>query len=173
MKKIAFFALAACLTLASCSDDDSTAVNNETSIVGTWKLTAFEMNESFDLNNDGTLTTSLITESGCYNNSNIVFNSNGIAYATIEELEIDVTGAAENNWEYTVNCIPGTEEGAAYIVEGNTVTVTPPGTESFTMTKSGNTLSLEIPVMTSVPVEGTNGEITYDFVGGTAVFTKQ
>lgn len=175
MKKIALFAFAGLLSLASCSEDDSTAVNTETSIVGTWKLTSFNMNESFDLNNDGTASTSLISESGCYNNSNIVFNSNGIAYATIEELEInlDIVVGTENTMEYTIACLPGTSQGAAYIVEGNTVTVVAPGEDSLSLTKSGNTLSVSIPQMTSVPVEDTNGEVTYDFIGATLVFTKQ
>jgi hypothetical protein len=63
MKKLAFIAVLACSTFVSCNDDDNnTEVNTGASLTGTWKLTAFNVAEPFDLNNDGTSSQSLITE---------------------------------------------------------------------------------------------------------------
>ena len=68
MKK--FIAMAAVALLSfSCSDDDSNEL--VTSVEGTWTLTSFELNQALDINGDGTASTDMITESGCFGNSTI------------------------------------------------------------------------------------------------------
>jgi hypothetical protein len=109
----------------------------------------------------------------------VVFGANNTAVFTIQELDInlDAVAGSQNEMEYTVDCIDGTPEVATYTVNNNNVTLDFPGTEDdatpLVLVRSGNTLSVQIPEVTAVPVEGTNGEITYDFIGATLVFTKQ
>ncbi|GGB70450.1 hypothetical protein GCM10007424_08010 [Flavobacterium suaedae] len=178
MKK--FIALAAVALMGiSCSDDDSSETNGgSASIEGTWKLTAFTLNEGADLNNDGTVSTDMISESGCYSNSSFVFSSNNVATINIEELEIDLdlVIGTEDSYEYSIDCVEATPEVGTYAVSGNTVTITGSdgegGTESIPLALSNNTLTLTLPEFVDVPVEE-NGEVTYSFVGASLVFTKQ
>lgn len=175
MKKILTLATAAILIM-SCGNDDDAASNS--SVNGTWKLTAFETEEAVDLNDDGTSSTDLIAESGCYNNSNIVFNDNNTATFSMQELhiEIDLVVGTENTYEYTINCDPGIAEVATYTVSGNTVNVTfdygDGDTETIAFVRSGNTLTITIPEIVYVPEEN-GGEVSYTFLGATLQFTKQ
>ncbi len=179
MKKLIVLAVAAFLTL-SCSDDDNNSTSN-TSLEGTWKLTAFNLNEAVDINEDGTASVDFISETGCYNNSNIVFSGNNVATLNMQELdiELDLVIGTEDSYEYSIDCIDATPEVAAYSVSGNSVSVISTyvedgvtETETIVMTQSNNTLTVTIPEFTNVPVEE-NGEVTYTFVGATLVFTKQ
>lgn len=177
MKKIIALAAVALMGI-SCSDDDSSETNGgSTSIEGTWELTAFTLNEEADLDNDGTASTDMMAESGCYSNSNLMFSSNNVATINIEELEIDLdlVVGTEDSYEYSIDCIGATPEVAAYTVAGNTVNITVTDgedSESIPLVKSNNTLTLTIPEFVDVPVEE-NGNISYSFVGATLVFTKQ
>lgn len=157
MKKIAFFALAACATLASCSEDDSTAVNNNTnaSLVGTWKLTALNVTEAIDLNGDGTSSTNMVDETGCYDGSTIVFNADNTAVLTMEEADISI----DENMAVVINCNMLEPVSGTYVENGNNVDITIDG-ETGTAVKSGNTLTL-------TEAAGTQQ------LGGTLVFTKQ
>lgn len=179
MKKLFVLAAAAFLTL-SCSDDDSNPTTSA-SVEGTWKLTAFNVNEAVDINDDGTASVDFISETGCYNNSNIVFSGNNVATLSIQELdiELDLVIGTEDSYEYSIDCVDATPEVATYSVSGNSVSVTSTyvedgvtETETIVMTKSNNTLTVTIPAFTSVPTEE-NGDIIYTFVGATLVFTKQ
>lgn len=177
MKKIIALAAVALLGI-SCSDDDSSETNGgSTSIEGTWKLTAFTLNEGADLNNDGTASTDMISESGCYSNSSLVFSTNNVATINIEELEIDLdlVVGTEDSYEYSIDCVEATPEVAAYAVAGNTVNITVTDgedSETIPLVKSNNTLTLTIPEFVDVPIEE-NGNVTYSFVGASLVFTKQ
>ena len=179
MKKLFVLAAMAFLTV-SCSDDDNNSTGS-TSIEGTWKLTTFDHNEEVDLNEDGTASADMISESGCYGNSNITFSADQVATINIEELEInlDLVVGTEDSYEYSLECVESTPEVATYSVSGNSVSVVSTyiedgvtETETIVLTRSGNTLTVSIPAFTDVPVEE-NGEISYSFVGATLVFTKQ
>lgn len=176
MKKFLTIAAAA-IMMISCGDDDSESTG--TSVNGTWKLTAFELDQDVDFNEDGTSSSDLIAESGCYDNSNIVFNNSNVATFNFQELdiELDLVIGTENTYEYTIDCLPSTPEVAAYTVSGNNVNVTfdygDGETDTMVLVKSGNTMSVTIPEFTYVPEEGNDGEVSYTFVGATLVFTKQ
>lgn len=169
MKKLALIALAA-FAIACSDDDNDSAVNVNASIDGTWKLTAFTLDEPVDFNGDNAATTNLITESGCYDNSTIVFVSGTNATLNLQELDITLV-STELGTDLAVDCIDSVPMIYTYTVTDNSVMFDGETAQAFT--RSGNTLSVHLPAVTGVPVEGTDGEVTYDFVGGTLVFTKQ
>ncbi|MCR5863328.1 hypothetical protein LRS05_14905 [Flavobacterium sp. J372] len=173
MKKVFFAAALIGLTFAACSDDDDQQTN--VSVEGNWKLTGFTLDEPVDFNQDGTATANLIGETGCYTNSGIVFLGTGQAIVSLEGLdaELIVEGGTET---VNIDCLPADVFTGPYTVTENTVVLSGDlgdGEEDVVMTRSGNTLSVYFPEVQDVPVEGTNGEVTYDLVGGTLTFTKQ
>lgn len=169
MKKLALIALAA--FAIGCSDDDSNSTANvNASVDGTWKLTAFTLDEPVDFNGDNAASTNLITESGCYNNSTIVFVSGTNATINLQELDVTLI-STELGSSLAIDCIDSTPMVSTYSVTDNSVVFDGETEQAFV--RSGNTLSVHLPGVTGVPVEGTDGEITYDFVGATLVFTKQ
>lgn len=179
MKKLIILAVAAFLTLSCGGEDDTTIVG--ASVEGTWDLTAFDINEAFDLNGDGTSSQSLISEAGCYQNSSLEFHSDNTVTINIEELDInmELVIGTEDTYEYTVDCIEATSETGTYAVIGNNITITVQGeidgemqTETILLIRDGNTMTLTVPEMVNVPVDE-NGEVTYSFVGATIEFTKQ
>jgi hypothetical protein len=169
MKKLALIALAA-FAIACSDDDNDSATTVNASLDGTWKLTAFTLNEPVDLNGDNAATTNMIIESDCYDNSTIVFVSGTTATLNLQELDITLV-ATELGTDLAVDCIDSVPMVYTYTATDNSVTFD--GETVHTFTRSGNTLSVDLPTVAGVPVEGTDGEITYDFVGGTLVFTKQ
>jgi hypothetical protein len=171
MKKIILMALAIS-SLLSCSNSDDD--NSSVAIDGTWKLTAFSTQDPCDFNNDGVATTNFMNETGCYNNSKIVFTGSNTATAAIQEVLIDmtVTVGTTNGYTVVVDCeanpIP---ENVPWSQNGNIVTIgASPDNLDFTL--SGNTLSATIPNFTQIQTYQ-NGTIITDFTGATLVFTKQ
>ena len=61
----------------SCSADDMQDSNNS-SITGVWKLTAWNIEGGFDINNDGTVSLNLLNEIECSRNETLFFDNNGI-----------------------------------------------------------------------------------------------
>lgn len=74
MSKLLFILCFASLLFASCSSED----NEDSSIVGTWKLTAWDVVDGFDINNDGTVSTNILDEIECANNETLIFETNGV-----------------------------------------------------------------------------------------------
>lgn len=176
MKK--FIAIAAVALLGfSCSDDDNSTVLT-TSVEGTWTLTSFELNEAIDLNDDGTASTDMIAESGCFSNSAITFNDDNTATVSFEELDINVTPVegTEDEYEYSVECLGSTAQTTLYTVSGNTTSVIfeyeDGSTETLDFTMSGNTLTVVVPALSDLPIAD-DDNIAYSFVGATLVFTQQ
>lgn len=161
---MAFVAMA----MMSCSDDD----NENVALTGTWKLTGFTLDQGVDLNNDGTASSNLITESGCYNNSTVVFGSSNSATFNIQELDIDyeVVSGTQNSYEYTVDCLGGENETTTYTTSGNNVIVNVGG-EEMVFIQNGNKLTSTF-VGGGVPVND-NGDTDFQILTGTVEFTKQ
>lgn len=84
MKKL-FLGAAALLALSCSSDDDGGNV----SVEGTWKLTKFELTDGIDFNNDGTASTNLRAETGCFTNSTIVFEDNDAVTFNMESIDVE------------------------------------------------------------------------------------
>jgi hypothetical protein len=98
MKNVKNFVMATigCLALSpvviSCSDDDDNNNNTDNSqLVGTYRMTAFNAPMAIDFNNDGTSSVNLMDESNCYNDSFLVVNQNGTYTMTSNTVNIDGT----------------------------------------------------------------------------------
>lgn len=139
----------------------------EVILPGIWKLTELNLEEPFDFNGDGTSSTSLMTESNCYQNELMAFLPDFSGIATSNSYA-NITIEGET---FTVECIEEVEETSFnWAQTGNTVTVTIDGV-NFTATQTGNTLTYVIPegFFTSDGEEG-GVEILQDM---TFVYTKQ
>ena len=175
MKKLIAIAAIALLSF-SCSDDDANELN--TSVTGTWTLTSFELNEELDLDGDGTASSDMIAESGCFANSAITFNTDNTATVVFEELDIDATliEGTSNEYEFDVECLGTVSQTTLYTTSGNTTTLTfeyeDGTTETLDFTLSGNTLTVVVPALSDLPIEN-DDDIAYSFVGATLVFTQQ
>jgi hypothetical protein len=152
MKKVLLFALAAGM-LASCSNDDENTIsggNNSGNLAGTWKMTGFTVSTPVDLNGDGTAGNDVIAETGCYDNSVMIFSSNGSVSVKSQE-----SGYNVETGEMTCDRLP-TQNGN-YTVQADVINITVAG-ETFAFTRTGNTLT------------GTDDSA---FGQATMVFTKQ
>ncbi|OIQ21799.1 MAG: hypothetical protein BM557_03125 [Flavobacterium sp. MedPE-SWcel] len=160
MKKLVALAAVAFLSL-SCSDEDNTVVNTdeEITIDGTWNLTSFNLEQAIDLNNDGTESTDMIAETGCFNNSSLVFDTEDSVLMNFQEIDIDldiVTGT-EDMYEFAIECLDAITETATYNVVGNQVFITIQDEdnsdleETIILTQSENTLTVTIPEYTEIP----------------------
>jgi hypothetical protein len=140
MKKITMIAFAA-LALVSCGDDD--AATTDVALTGTWKLTTFTLGTPVDFNNDGNATNNFKNETGCYNNTNLVFGTNNTVIASIEEPEIEyqLVEGTQDTYNVVVDCGTVTPLTGAYAQTGNNVLITVDG-DPATFVKSGNTLTL-------------------------------
>ena len=149
--------------------------DNPTTLNGTWLLTAWNTAEAFDLNNDGTATTSVLDEMNCYNNETITFNSdntcviNNTSYA---EITADIVVGTTNEVEFTVDCIQENEIlNYTWSQNGNAVLITDDFGDANSWTLDGNTLSLTIPEgFTVFEADGFDVYTTTDL---TFVYTKQ
>jgi hypothetical protein len=173
MKKLLLLVATTVLFVAcSKSDDDNTPQN--ATIDGTWKLTAFTTNSACDFNNDGVLTTNFMNETGCYNNSKIVFSGSNIVTSYLQELDVqfDIVVGSTNGYLSTIDCQANpVPESSTWTQNGNTVTLgTSPDNIDFNL--AGNTLTAVIPDFTDVQTLE-NGVVVTHVTGAILVFTKQ
>jgi hypothetical protein len=172
MKKLLLLVATTTLFISCSKSDDDT--NQNASIDGTWKLTAFTTVEPCDFNNDGALTTNFMNETGCYNNSKIVFSGSNTVTSYIQELDIqfDITIGTTNGYLATVDCeTTPLPDDTTWSQSGNTVTIgVAPDNIDFTL--SGNTLTAVIPDFVDVQTLE-SGVVVTSASGATLVFTKQ
>ena len=149
MKKLLVFSVVSLFLFSCSSDDDAPAPVDP--IVGTWKMTAFEVENQYDLNNDGTASRELISETNCYQNETIQINEGGAAIANSNSF-LTVVGTlvagTTDQYTYTFTC-----ENEAEITptnwtlngttlsfqedDGFTVTATYNGSNEFSFTVPG------------------------------------
>lgn len=172
MKKL-FGLLLIAIVFTACSKDDDN--NNASSIEGTWKMTAFETETAYDLNNDGTASKSVMDETNCYQNETLEFNADGTgtAYNTSRaNIELTLVVGTTDEYEYTVTCVSENDTTPfLYTKNGNDIVLSLAGsTQSATL--SGNTLTyvFQDGFFVDVDNNGTTTTITEDI---TFVFTKQ
>ncbi|MES2863608.1 MAG: lipocalin family protein [Bacteroidota bacterium] len=141
------------LTFVSCDDEpvDPTLLNTannpssgggtpSTTVVGTYKLTAFNTSVSTDLNNDGTSSTNQLSETTCFNNSFLTLNANNTFSADSKGVEIDLG-------TNTLDCFTDPVTIGTWAVSGSTLTTTyvdSGTTYTETYTISGNTLTYSL-----------------------------
>lgn len=166
MKKLIFMGAAAMLALSCSSDDDGGNV----SVEGTWKLTKFEITEGIDFNNDGTASTNLRLETGCFNNSSVIFSDDNEVTFSMESIDVEPQ-EVEGGFDYTVDCSAPNSSSGTYTVANNAVTINTGG-DPVAFTRNGNKLTFAIPESITVPIEQ-DGEIVQTELGAYIEFTKQ
>lgn len=125
----------------SCSSDDMQDSNN-LSISGVWKLTAWNIEGGFDINNDGTISSNLLNEIDCSRNETLFFDNNGVVSLnttfnpdigiallneTTDEYSFDVTcdteGVISLATEYTIKDSIITIGESEAMIEGNQISL--------------------------------------------------
>lgn len=148
--------------------------NQPLGVAGTWLLTAWNVVEPLDLNNDGTENTNLLDEMDCYTNETLVLNGDntGTAMSTsYAEFDIFIEAGTENSFDFTINCIEEIENtNVTWTQDGNIVSIDD-GFSVSDWTLVGNTLSITIPEGFSViNAEDAEVTVTQDL---TFIYTKQ
>ncbi|WP_420571749.1 hypothetical protein [Kordia sp.] len=104
MKKLLLFSVLS-VFLCSCSSDDDAAPIDP--LVGTWKMTRYQVENAYDFNLDGTANTDLLAEVDCYQNETIQINADGSALAvSTSYLSIiaELVAGTTNQFTYTLDC---------------------------------------------------------------------
>ena len=171
MKFLLAVTLLAGLTFSCSNDDDG---NNNVAVEGTWKLTAFNIESSIDLNGDGTASSDLLEETNCYQNEIIEFNADNSA--TVKSTSyLDMEGQYDANtgaFEIITNCVSEIENLAGtWAQAGGTVTVTVNG-QPVVFTQAGSVLTATVPAGYEVPTDD-NGTVAYVSEELTIQYTKQ
>ena len=171
MKIVLAVLLLAGLTYSCSNDDDG---NNTVAVEGTWKLTAFNIQSTIDLNADGNASSDLLEESNCYENETIEFNADNTATVkSTSYLELEGEyDAATGAFEIISNCINEIENLAGtWTQAGGTVTVSVNG-QPVVFTQAGSVLTATIPAGYEVPTDD-NGTVAYIAEELTIQYTKQ
>ncbi|WP_298496693.1 hypothetical protein [uncultured Algibacter sp.] len=111
MNKLLLNLCFACILVffTSCSSDDAQD-KNSTAIIGVWKLTAWNVDQGFDINNDGVVNTNLLNEIDCPRNETLFFDDKGIvSLNTTFNPDLDITLLNEEASEYRFNVACDTE----------------------------------------------------------------
>ena len=121
MKKINGLLVLTCMAfiLFSCSSDDGAPVDDDSAAVGTWTLTALNINPPQDIDMDGTPTSNILDELACATGT-IIIAEDGSWGSTIENLSITtITGGL-----FIISC-SGTEtqSNGSWLLQGNQLTL--------------------------------------------------
>ncbi|MEO0036972.1 MAG: hypothetical protein RIQ59_183 [Bacteroidota bacterium] len=143
---------------------------NQTTIAGTYLLTAFNTSVPTDLNNDGTASSNQLSETSCYNNMLLTLNADHSFIANSKGVDIVSNGTTE-----TMSCFTDPDETGAWSLVGNTLTLTvlgnPTTTETYTV--SGNTISATAQNGQVVGYDALTHAPAYLTCNITIVYTKQ
>ena len=109
----------------SCSSDD---MQNNSNLVGSWNLSAWNIDGGFDINDDGVVSTNLLSEIDCDQNETLLFEGNGVVSLNTTfnpDIEIVLLSDSENEYRFNVEC---DTEGiislaTAYSVNGSNISL--------------------------------------------------
>ncbi|MGB5418701.1 hypothetical protein [Algibacter sp.] len=98
----------ALVCFTSCSSED---MQDESSpLVGVWKLTAWNVNGGFDMNNDGMVNTNLLNEIDCDRNETLFFDEKGVvSLNTTFNPDINISLLKDETNEYSFDVVCDTE----------------------------------------------------------------
>ena len=94
------------VSFTSCTSDE-TEDSEVSAILGVWKLTAWNINGAFDMNNDGSANSNLLNEIDCPSNETLVFNNNGVVSLNTTfnpEIEIALLDATSDLYQFDITC---------------------------------------------------------------------
>ncbi|MGB1230820.1 MAG: hypothetical protein ACPG5M_01130 [Winogradskyella sp.] len=162
----------------SCSNDDDGGSDN-VELTGTWKLTALNAIETYDLNNDGSASINLLNEMNCLTNETLVFSDTNVVTAnstSYVDIYAELETGSTTDYDYTVECESEVySDPATYVRNGNSVTITIQDDEDedevLVGIISGNTFSFVVPESLYIEnLDNFDEDIEQDV---TYVFTKQ
>lgn len=172
--KIIALLLVSIITFSCSSDDDGDGGN--TSVDGTWKMTAFLSESGYDLNGDGTASNNIITETSCYQNETILLTDNNtgtVMSTSYADFYLELVIGTIDEYEYTIDCILEDDNYAVtWSQNGDVITILEGGVPNFVGTLSGNTITFVIPQGFFTEVEE-NGSIIIVNEDLTIIYTKQ
>lgn len=185
---LAFSSVALLLVFSSCNVEpidpvlaDQLAQNNSsnnngggsnggnTSIAGTYLLTAFNTSVPTDLNGDGTASINQMSETSCFNNSTFILNSNNTFTAAGGGIDIDLSVTPN-----VLTCFTDPSTNGTWTLNGNQLTTSyMEGGVSYTdiFTVVGNTLI--ITEQNGEVVGMANGNPVFLTSDITAIYSKQ
>ena len=140
-----------------------------TSVVGTYKLTAFNTSVPTDLSGDGTASTNQMAETTCFNNSLFILNANGTFTANSKGIDIDLTSTPN-----TLTCSVDPDVTGTWVLNGNIL--------KTTYVDSGVTIIDEFTVIgNTLVITANDGEVVGTANGNpvfltadiTVIYTKQ
>jgi hypothetical protein len=114
------------LNFFACSSDDSNDKDNEHDIFtfeGVWKLTALNVESSFDFNNDGNASRNLYEETPCYIDDFINFRADGTVNIVSALAAINVEIISPTEYIHVYQCLDGLDRESTWVKDGNIVTV--------------------------------------------------
>ncbi|GAB5401146.1 MAG: hypothetical protein Aureis2KO_27310 [Aureisphaera sp.] len=131
--------LAIALILGSCSNDDDGG-DNSASLVGSWTLTSYILDQPVDVNLDGTASTDFLDELPCYT-STATFSNDGSFASSTSEIDVDIDII---NGTATVICIDPVSLTGTWELNGDQLSITAEGeTDTQPVELNGNTLTFE------------------------------
>jgi hypothetical protein len=155
------------MILGACSSNDEDVL---ASIEGTWKLTSYTLENSYDINQDGMSSNDIISETdGCFLEDTWVFNSDHTGRTTQSSI---LTLALTTPGNFSVTCNRNTN-AMAFTWSLNSITnevIIDFGPSGYRCVLSGNKLTYTRPEIGIVPfVTGNQNASDIE----TVVFTKQ
>lgn len=157
-------AVAGCLSMASCSnDDDNNSVNTNpnSDLVGTYRMTAWNSPMSVDFDNDGTSNTNMMNESPCYDDSMMTINANGTYTMTYNYVNINggtVSCQAETtNGTWTRN---GNSFSTSHLLGGQNMNTSYNFASGSSTTLTRNMSNWNYPTMNNGTAEYAQGNVS-------------
>jgi len=139
MKNYIMIALVA-ISLIACSEDSTTdETDSEVTLIGTWNVVEFTMQQALDVNGDGTASENLLDEASCFINE-VTFTEEGSYASRTSNLEFVQLGGGA----FTVECNGTDTEVGTFVLDGTTLTTDEGTTDEAeaTIELSGNNLTV-------------------------------
>ncbi len=140
MKKLLSL-LAIALILGACSNDDDGGGDNTATLVGSWTLTSYLLDQPVDVNLDGTASNDFLEELPCYT-STATFSSDGSFSSSTSEIDVEIdiiNGTTE------VICIDPVSLTGTWELNGDQLSITAEGeTDTQQVDLNGNTLTFSV-----------------------------
>ncbi|MFS4493811.1 hypothetical protein [Maribacter sp. 2308TA10-17] len=142
------------ILFVSCSSDDAPSQPNESAqVIGSYTLSAVNINQAQDVNEDGTASTNLLDEMNCITGTLAINTDNSWSLNVIRVNVTDITGglffiacgdsdSSKGTWTFSNNqlSLNGSFEPTIYVLNGDTLTrqigEDLPSFQSFAYTKN-------------------------------------